>query len=115
MDQNFRERAKTLITFLDGNGGHNNNDGRFAEGAITPTGRLMVQIPLAPQIARAVLASIELRCVAEMLTIAAMLSVETLFAAEKPPHARSEADERRIKQKQEVLVRLCSLPAPHNV
>lgn len=75
-----------------------------ADGAITDDGELMVKLPLEPQLARAMLASLEDGCAAPMLTAAAMLSVETLFMPERPPPLRSPAEEDRIKQKQKLLV-----------
>lgn len=78
---------------------------RGADGALTEMGDLMVKLPLEPQLARALLASLDLGCARPMLTAAALLSVETLFMSEKPPAARSAADDMRIKQKQEILVR----------
>lgn len=53
----------------------------------------------------AVLAALVLDCAAPMLTVAAMLSVDTLFRAEPLPAQRTPQDEARIAQKQELLVR----------
>lgn len=69
----------------------------------------MVKIPLEPQLARALLAALELGCARHMLTAAAMLSVDTLFVPERPPPLRTPAEEERIKQKQQLLVRSASL------
>ena len=72
----------------------------------------MVHMPLEPQLARAVLAALEHGCVAHMLTVAAMLTIDTLFHSEKPPRERTAGDDARIAQKQELLVRrLLFLPA----
>lgn len=82
-----------------------------ADGGITPAGRALVHIPLEPQLARAVLASLALHCAPHMLTVAAMLSIDNLFLAERPPPARSDADNARIALKQEMLVR--AAPCSH--
>lgn len=65
----------------------------------------MVQVPLEPRLARALLAALALRCAAPALTVAAMLSVDTLFRAEPPAAARTAADEARLVEKQQLLVR----------
>lgn len=44
------------------------------DGNLSEIGIIMSEIPLEPQMAKAVLASCEFDCVSEMLTIAAMLS-----------------------------------------
>lgn len=52
------------------------NDGNLSE-----IGIIMSEIPLEPQMAKALLASCEFDCVSEMLTVAAMLSGAFSFAA----------------------------------
>lgn len=49
------------------------------DGRITSLGRRMVALPLEPALARALLAAAELGCVPDMLTVAAMLSAESIF------------------------------------
>ena len=49
------------------------------DGGITPLGRAMVALPLDPALARALLAAADLGCVPDMLTVAAMLSAESIF------------------------------------
>lgn len=44
------------------------------DGNLSEIGIIMSEIPLEPQLAKALLASCEFDCVSEMLTIAAMLS-----------------------------------------
>lgn len=70
----------------------------------------MVHMPLEPQLARAVLAALDRGCVARMLTVAAMLCIDTLFHGEKPPKDRGDADHARISRKHEILVRPAFLP-----
>jgi HrpA-like RNA helicase len=76
----------------------------YADGRITSIGEQMVAMPLEPMLGRALLASLDLNCAPFMLTIAAMLSVETLFHSEpSAPHGKAD-DDARVKQKQEILV-----------
>ncbi|XP_054625085.1 DEAD/H (Asp-Glu-Ala-Asp/His) box polypeptide 32a [Dunckerocampus dactyliophorus] len=49
------------------------------DGNLSEMGIIMSEIPLEPQMAKAVLASCEFDCVSEMLTIAAMLSAPSCF------------------------------------
>ncbi|KAI3365157.1 hypothetical protein L3Q82_010254 [Scortum barcoo] len=49
------------------------------DGNLSEIGIIMSEIPLDPQMAKALLASCEFDCVSEMLTIAAMLSVPSCF------------------------------------
>ncbi|XP_035000980.2 DEAD/H (Asp-Glu-Ala-Asp/His) box polypeptide 32a [Hippoglossus stenolepis] len=53
------------------------------DGNLSEIGIIMSEIPLEPQMAKALLASCEFDCVSEMLTIAAMLSAPSCFL--KPP------------------------------
>ncbi|KAG2439200.1 hypothetical protein HXX76_004563 [Chlamydomonas incerta] len=57
-------------------------DGR---GDVTDLGRRMSGLPLDPALARALLAARELDCVTEMVSVAAMLSSEHVFAAGQGP------------------------------
>lgn len=50
------------------------------DGAITPDGRAMAGLPLDPALAAAALAAAELGCLPDLLTVAAMLSADTIFA-----------------------------------
>lgn len=83
-----------------------------ADGAITAVGRTMVQLPLEPQLARAVLAALDGTCAPHMLTVAAMLTIENLFHTEKPPRNRSDAENARMTLKQQLLVRTPPPPLP---
>ena len=49
------------------------------DGHITDVGRRIVGLPLDPALARSLLAAADLACVPDMLTIAAMLSAESIF------------------------------------
>ena len=49
------------------------------DGHITDIGRRIVGLPLDPALARSLLAAADLACVPDMLTIAAMLSAESIF------------------------------------
>lgn len=49
------------------------------DGNLSEIGLVMSEIPLDPQLAKALLASCEFDCVSEMLTIAAMLSGTSTF------------------------------------
>lgn len=49
------------------------------DGNLSEIGIIMSEIPLEPQLAKALLASCEFDCVSEMLTIAAMLSGAPTF------------------------------------
>uniref|UniRef100_A0AAQ4R412 DEAH (Asp-Glu-Ala-His) box polypeptide 32a n=1 Tax=Gasterosteus aculeatus aculeatus TaxID=481459 RepID=A0AAQ4R412_GASAC len=57
------------------------------DGNLSEIGIIMSEIPLEPQMAKALLASCEFDCVSEMLTIAAMLSATSCFL--EPPVGRS--------------------------
>ncbi|GBF98616.1 pre-mRNA-splicing factor ATP-dependent RNA helicase-like [Raphidocelis subcapitata] len=56
-----------------------------ADGDITPPGRAMAAMPLEPALARALLAAHKLGCLDEMVTVAAMLSAEHVFAGGHGP------------------------------
>ena len=60
------------------------------EGDLTPLGRHMADFPLDPQLARALLASADLRCSNEVLSVVAMLSVPSVFS--RPRERAREAD-----------------------
>ncbi|KAL6757999.1 DEAH-box nuclear pre-mRNA splicing factor [Haematococcus lacustris] len=56
-----------------------------ADGAVTPLGRAMAALPLDPALARCLLAAQQLQCLPDLITIAAMLSTEHVFAAGQGP------------------------------
>ncbi|XP_061665619.1 DEAD/H (Asp-Glu-Ala-Asp/His) box polypeptide 32a [Syngnathoides biaculeatus] len=57
------------------------------DGNLSEIGVVMSEIPLEPQLAKALLASCEFDCVSEMLTVAAMLSAPNCFV--EPPTGRT--------------------------
>jgi ATP-dependent RNA helicase DHX8/PRP22 len=58
-----------------------------ADGDITATGELMSLFPLAPNLSRVMVASLDYGCSEEMLTIVAMLSAEDIFVT---PHNKAD-------------------------
>lgn len=65
------------------------------EGLLTRLGRRMAEFPLDPTLSKVLLAAVDLSCAEEMLTIVAMLSVETLFY--RPKDKAAEADQKKSK------------------
>jgi len=65
------------------------------EGLLTRLGRRMAEFPLDPNLSKVLLAAVDLSCAEEMLTIVAMLSVESLFY--RPKDKAAEADQKRAK------------------
>ncbi|GMR41779.1 hypothetical protein PMAYCL1PPCAC_11974, partial [Pristionchus mayeri] len=65
------------------------------EGELTELGSLMAEFPLDPQLAKMLIASTELNCSNEMLSITAMLSVPQVFM--RPNEAKKEADEAKAR------------------
>lgn len=61
------------------------------EGAMTPLGHMMSELPLEPQQAKMLLVSPEFKCSNEMLSIVALLSVPNIFM--RPKEAAKAADE----------------------
>ncbi|KAF8624805.1 hypothetical protein AX15_005694 [Amanita polypyramis BW_CC] len=64
-------------------------------GDLTPIGRKMSEFPMEPSMAKMLIASVEYRCSAEMLTIVSMLSVPSVFY--RPKERMEEADAAREK------------------
>ncbi|KAF9456689.1 hypothetical protein BDZ94DRAFT_1241351 [Collybia nuda] len=64
-------------------------------GDLTPTGRKMSEFPMEPSMAKMLIASVEYKCSAEMLTIVSMLSVPSVFY--RPKERMEEADAAREK------------------
>ncbi|KAF8068452.1 DEAH4 [Scenedesmus sp. PABB004] len=60
-------------------------DALDVDGAITATGRTMAGLPLEPGLARALIEGHRLGCLEEVITVAAMLSAEHIFAAGHGP------------------------------
>lgn len=51
----------------------------FLSGALTPTGRLMVEFPLDPALSKMLIVSCDMGCSADILIIVSMLSVPAIF------------------------------------
>ncbi|KAL1740351.1 putative PRP16-RNA-dependent ATPase [Schizophyllum fasciatum] len=64
-------------------------------GDLTGVGRKMSEFPMEPSMAKMLIASVEYRCSAEMLTIVSMLSVPSVFY--RPKERMEEADAAREK------------------
>jgi ATP-dependent RNA helicase DHX8/PRP22 len=65
------------------------------EGLLTRLGRKMAEFPLEPQLSKVLLASVDLGCSEEVLTIVAMLSVENCFY--RPKDRATQADQKKSK------------------
>ena len=64
-------------------------------GLLTRLGRKMADFPVEPQLARMLVASVELKCSNEILTIVAMLSVPSVFY--RPRDKQAQADAKKAK------------------
>ncbi|VDK32233.1 unnamed protein product [Anisakis simplex] len=64
-------------------------------GELTQLGSLMAEFPLDPQLAKMVIASTELNCSNEILSITAMLSVPQCFV--RPAETKKAADEAKAR------------------
>ena len=69
------------------------------DGSVTTLGREMSPLPVEPQLARAMLAARRFKCVDEMATVAAMLSVERVYTGGGPP---------RVEEGEKPVESLCS-------
>ena len=69
-------------------------DGIDGNGAITDVGRAMARLPLDPSLARVLLAASRLDCLEDALTVAAMLSADTIFVGGVGPEQLAEEDGR---------------------
>lgn len=63
------------------------------DGYLTSVGRRMAEFPMEPALAKTVLASVDFECCSEVLTIVAMLSVQTVFY--RPKEKQAAADQRK--------------------
>lgn len=63
------------------------------EGFLTPLGRQMAEFPMEPALSKTVLASVDLGCSSEVLSVVAMLSVQTVFY--RPKEKQASADQRK--------------------
>ncbi|XP_026866548.2 pre-mRNA-splicing factor ATP-dependent RNA helicase PRP16 isoform X1 [Electrophorus electricus] len=64
-------------------------------GALTPTGRLMVEFPLDPALSKMLIVSCDMGCSSDILIIVSMLSVPTIFY--RPKGREEESDQVREK------------------
>ncbi|KAL1977388.1 hypothetical protein VTN31DRAFT_247 [Thermomyces dupontii] len=65
------------------------------EGLLTRLGRKMADFPMEPSLSKVLIASVELGCSDEMLTIVAMLSVQSVFY--RPKDKQQQADQKKAK------------------
>lgn len=72
------------------------------EGFLTRVGRKMAEFPLEPQLSKMLIASVELGCSEEILTIVAMLSVQSIFY--RPKDKQDVADQKKAKFHQPVTI-----------
>ncbi|CAO1638269.1 unnamed protein product [Parajaminaea phylloscopi] len=68
------------------------------EGLLTRLGRKMADFPMEPQMAKTLIASVDLGCSEEVLTIVAMLSVQNVFYRPKDKQAQADAKKARFFQ-----------------
>lgn len=65
------------------------------EGLLTRLGRKMADFPMEPSLAKVLIASVELGCTDEMLSIIAMLNIPTVFY--RPKEKQQQADQKKAK------------------
>ncbi|KAH9828688.1 P-loop containing nucleoside triphosphate hydrolase protein [Rhodofomes roseus] len=65
------------------------------EGLLTKLGRKMADFPMEPPLAKMLIASVELGCSEEILSIVAMLSVQSVFY--RPKEKQGQADSKKAK------------------
>lgn len=65
------------------------------EGLLTKLGRVMSQFPLDPMLSKMLLASVDLGCSEEVLTVVAMLGVQSVFY--RPKEKQAQADQKKAK------------------
>jgi len=65
------------------------------EGLLTRLGRKMADFPMVPPLAKMLIASVDLGCSEEMLSIVAMLSVQSVFY--RPKEKQAQADSKKAK------------------
>jgi ATP-dependent RNA helicase DHX8/PRP22 len=65
------------------------------EGLLTRLGRKMAEFPLEPQMSKTLIASVDLRCSDEVLTIVSMISIQTIFY--RPREKQAQADQKKAK------------------
>lgn len=65
------------------------------EGLLTRLGRKMADFPMEPPLAKMLIASVDLKCSEEILSIVAMLSVQNVFY--RPKEKQAQADSKKAK------------------
>ncbi|KAI4139736.1 MAG: hypothetical protein L6R39_006146 [Caloplaca ligustica] len=65
------------------------------EGLLTRLGRKMADFPMEPALAKVLIFSVDMQCSDEMLSIVAMLSVQTVFY--RPKEKQQQADQKKSK------------------
>lgn len=65
------------------------------EGLLTKLGRIMSQFPLDPMLSKMLLASVDLGCSDEVLTVVAMLGVQNVFF--RPKEKQAQSDQKKAK------------------
>ncbi|XP_068665456.1 probable pre-mRNA-splicing factor ATP-dependent RNA helicase DEAH5 [Aristolochia californica] len=65
------------------------------EGLLTKLGRKMAEFPLEPPLSKMLLASVDLKCSDEILTIIAMIQTQNIFY--RPREKQAQADQKRAK------------------
>ncbi|KAF4612238.1 hypothetical protein D9613_004210 [Agrocybe pediades] len=65
------------------------------EGLLTRLGRKMADFPMEPPLAKMLIASVELQCSEEILSVVAMLSVQSVFY--RPKEKQGQADSKKAK------------------
>lgn len=65
------------------------------EGMLTRLGRKMAEFPLEPPLSKMLIASVDMGCSDEILTIVAMLSVQNVFY--RPKDKQAQADQKKAK------------------
>jgi len=68
------------------------------EGLLTHMGRKMAEFPMEPQLSKMLLTAVDLKCSDEIMTIAAMLSVQNVFYRPKDKQAMSDQRKARFHQ-----------------
>lgn len=65
------------------------------EGLLTRLGRKMADFPMEPALAKVLIAAVDMGCSDEMLSIVAMLSIQSVFY--RPKEKQSQADQKKAK------------------
>jgi ATP-dependent RNA helicase DHX8/PRP22 len=65
------------------------------EGLLTRLGRKMAEFPLEPPMSKMLIASVDLGCSDEILTIVAMLSAQNIFY--RPREKQAAADQKKVR------------------